>query len=125
MQDAFENWMDNRARDVRGTWFDGKVVGVTQPGRQEAIGAIVEYDELTLAPEPENSFDRDAIAVRSPAGEQIGYLDKRLAGEITRRTQHQGMAVRCFVRCVRDTPSGKGVSFGLLQWKQTDQPAVL
>lgn len=116
MQDAFENWMDRKAREVNGSWFDGKVVGVTQPGRQEAIRTLTDYDELTLDPEPDNPFDPSAIAVRTPDGAQVGYLEKRLAGEVTRRVLKKGMAVQCFVRCIRTTPSGYGVSFGLLQY---------
>ncbi len=116
MQDAFENWMDAEARKVRGEWFDGKVVGVTQPGRQEAIGILAPYDELELEPEPENPYDRNAIAVRNRLGEQIGYLDKRLAEDLTRRLA-QGLTVRAYVRCLRECPSGYGVSFGLLQYR--------
>jgi hypothetical protein len=37
-----------------------------------------------LKPEPENKFDPNAVAIcRSDNGEQLGYLEARLASEVT------------------------------------------
>ena len=122
MQDAFEDWMDERAREVQGSWFDGKVAGVSRDNpngssRQAIARALQPQDELQLVPEPDNPYDPNAIAVYTADNEQVGYLEARLAGELTRRRQ-KGRQARCFVRTVREGYSGTcGVSFGLLEWQ--------
>jgi hypothetical protein len=46
---------------------------------------------LELRPEPENRYDANAIAVcRRSTGEQLGYLDRRLASEVTRDLKKYG-----------------------------------
>jgi hypothetical protein len=117
MQDHFENWMDAAARELGGEWFDGKVAGVTQPGRQEIIRTLEPCEQLFLDPEPENSYDRNAIALRTETGDQVGYLDRRLAADVTRRLS-QGLKFQCRVRCVREVAGNYGVSFGLIQYRR-------
>jgi hypothetical protein len=55
------------------------------------------FDGLTLRPEPENEFDSNAIAVCvAKSGEQLGYLEARLAAEVTldrRKHSDRWMAV--------------------------------
>lgn len=121
MQDEFEDWMDLRAREVRGEWFDGKVAGMTfrnpdGSSRQIIASTLAPYDELELRPEPNNAFDSNAIALFTPEGEQVGYIEARLAGELTRRSL-KGKQARCFVRAVRERGDTMGVSFGLLEWQ--------
>ena len=121
MQDDFEDWMDARAREFQGEWFDAKVVGLTYPNadgsdRQEIARELQPQDELRLSPEPENRFDKHAIALLAPDGRQIGYCDSRLAGELTRRLA-QGLQIRAYVRAVRERNGQIGVGFGLLQYK--------
>lgn len=120
MQDDFENWMDERARELRGDWFDGKVAGITHENRdgssrQEAARSLETYDELELLPEPHNEYDPNAIALIAPDGRQVGYLESRLASEITRRMKRGGGA-KCFVRAVRESHGCAGVAFGLIKW---------
>lgn len=120
MQDAFEDWMDSKARDLRGEWFDGKVSGVTWDNpdgtsRQDIARTLNLYDELELMPEPGNVFDPNAIALYAPNGQQLGYLESRLAGEITRRMRRGGGA-KCFVRALRQRGDTVGVAFGLVRW---------
>lgn len=122
MQDEFEDFMDLLARECDGQWFYGKVAGVTWPNpdgssRQEIAATLVERDELSLMAEPENAFDANAIAVHSPDGDQVGYLEGRLARELTHRMK-QGVRARCFVRGTRSRCGTTGVSFGLLQWTE-------
>ena len=121
MQDAFENWMDAKAREFRGEWFDAKAAGVTWDNadgssRQTIARGLSEYDELELRPEPNNPFDKNAIALFTQDGLQVGYLEGRVAGEVTRRMNTGGSA-RCFVRAVRERGSVCGVSFGLLRYQ--------
>jgi hypothetical protein len=121
MQDDFENWMDQRARDLRGDWFDGKVAGITWnnpdgSSRQVIASRLATYDELDLVPQPDNPFDPNAIAVMAPDGQQVGFLDSRLAGEISRRMKRGGGA-KCFVRAVRESYGCAGVAFGLVKWE--------
>ena len=119
MQDPFENWMDVQARALGGDWFDGKVVGVTRDNpdgssRQKIARMLSERDELELRPEPKNPFDKNAIAVYTSAGKQIGYLEARLAAEFTRR-RAKGVVAHCYVRAIREGREICGVSFGLAQ----------
>lgn len=70
--------------------FPTKVVGVTRKNndgtsRQKIIKQLRTGQELELVPEPDNPFDSDAIKVCTKRGEQVGYLEARLAGEVARR----------------------------------------
>ena len=73
-------------------WFWAKVAGVTHENedgtsRQEILKRCEKLEFLRLKPEPGNPVDRDAIAVLRRNGEQLGYLDRRLAGETHNRIQ--------------------------------------
>lgn len=121
MQDAFEDWMDERAREVQGEWFDGKVAGMTHrnpdgSSRQQIALGLAPHDELMLEAEPHNPYDANAIAVMTTEGLQVGFLEARLAREVTLRWK-RCMRTRCFVRAVRQRGDIAGVSFGLLQWQ--------
>jgi hypothetical protein len=52
--------------------------------RIAAIKRCEMLDVLDLVPDPENEFDKNAIGVVSAAWEQLGYLEARLAGEVSR-----------------------------------------
>ena len=121
MQDAFEDWMDERAREVQGQWFDGKVAGMTWSNpdgssRQEIARTLLPCDELMLVAEPDNPYDANAVAVFTADGAQVGYLEARLARELTLRWK-RCIETRCFVRALRQRGDIAGVSFGLLQWQ--------
>ncbi len=58
-----------------------KVAGVTYEGRQSVIAFCHAGDDVTLRREPENRYDRNAIAVDSKFG-QIGYVPKALAAHL-------------------------------------------
>jgi hypothetical protein len=125
IQDDFEDWMDQKARACGGSWFDGKVAGIShrnadQTSRQQIASTLGPYDELQLAPEPENPFDPKAVALLTPGGEQVGYLDARLAAEVTRQAI-KGIRSRCFVRAVRQSGTCFGCSFGLMQYRPAAQ----
>lgn len=78
-----------RPSDGETRTFATKVVGVTRKNvddrsRQDVIRDCVIGDDVLLVPEPDNPVDPDAIAVYRSNGHQIGYLDARLAGEVSR-----------------------------------------
>lgn len=69
--------------------FYSRLVGVSFPNpdgtkRTTHIRKCRVCDDLLLVPQPENQFDRYAIAVTRGTGEQIGFLDRRCAGEVSR-----------------------------------------
>ncbi|NQZ75635.1 MAG: hypothetical protein HRT61_05915 [Ekhidna sp.] len=69
--------------------YETKVVGVSKDNaddtsRQQIIHEeVAEGDRLSLRKEPGNPFDPHAIQVLSSKGNQIGYLNKKLAEEIS------------------------------------------
>lgn len=69
--------------------FYTKVAGVTFENRQSTIrrlyrfGELDEGTELILKREPDNPFDRNAVAVLTQEGESLGYLSKDLAEQLS------------------------------------------
>jgi hypothetical protein len=69
--------------------FYTKIVGVSHRNRdgtlrRPAIKRCEMLDELDLIAEPDNEFDKNAIGIFSLEGKQLGYLEARLAGEVSR-----------------------------------------
>lgn len=62
--------------------FHTKLAGVTFEGRQEIVGRVDAGMPLRLERQPDNPFDPNAIALFEPRGEQIGFLNRRLAGAL-------------------------------------------
>jgi hypothetical protein len=67
-------------------WFWGKVAGVTHTNpdgssRQKILHRCQVREMLNLTLEPNNPVDPKAVAVLRQTGEQLGYLDRRLAAE--------------------------------------------
>ncbi len=58
--------------------------------RAKIIDECSALESLDLISEPDNRFDPNAIAVRRTTGEQLGYLESRLAGEVTRDQSKHG-----------------------------------
>jgi HIRAN domain-containing protein len=85
----FERAFDAGFAGLTDKRFYTKVAGTTFPNpdgssRPAVIEACKTIDSLMLRAEPDNPFDPNAIAVCRKNGDQLGYLDRRLAGEITR-----------------------------------------
>lgn len=59
--------------------FHTKLAGVSFEGRQDVVSALVPGAPLRLVRQPDNEFDPNAIAVLDPRGEQVGFLNRRLA----------------------------------------------
>ena len=121
-RDPFDRFMDAAAHAVEGAWFHGKVAGTGHPNedgssRQGVIACLQPLVELTLDPDPDNQYDPNAIRVLAPCGLQIGFLEARLAREVTNRRQ-KGIVAICYFRQVRTGDNGiHGVVFGLLQYQ--------
>ena len=106
----------SRRRDERDkptiTHRYSKVAGVTKPNRdgsnrQVAIGKCQSGEPLDLVPEPDNPNDKDAIAVYSSAGQQIGYLHSDLAQDVLDRGD-MGSDFCCYVTEVTGGESTAG-----------------
>ncbi|MBI4744922.1 MAG: single-stranded-DNA-specific exonuclease RecJ, partial [Actinobacteria bacterium] len=62
--------------------FHTKIVGVTFEERQEVISILSPGMPLSLIREPENPYDKNAIKVRDNYGQDIGFLNARLAKQL-------------------------------------------
>lgn len=60
-----------------------KVVGVTFDGRQNVIRRLRIGEMLELEREPDNPHDPNAVKVIRKTGEQIGYLNRELAKDVS------------------------------------------
>ncbi len=76
--------------------FYTKVAGASHQNddgssRTQIIKKCKEFECLNLIWEQDNKFDSNAVAVRRvPSGEQLGYLETRLAGEVVREMGKRG-----------------------------------
>jgi single-stranded-DNA-specific exonuclease len=59
--------------------FHTKLAGVSFEGRQEVVARLAPGVPLRLARQPENEFDTNACALFDPFGDQVGFLNRRLA----------------------------------------------
>jgi single-stranded-DNA-specific exonuclease len=59
--------------------FHTKLAGVSFEGRQDVVTRLEPGAPLRLLRQPDNEFDPNAIAVMAPTGEQVGFLNRRLA----------------------------------------------
>lgn len=68
--------------------------------RQEIIARCSQLEELVMTEEPENVHDQFAVKVVTKHGEQVGYLDSRLAREV-------GSGWRCYVASINGGAGSK------------------
>lgn len=100
--------------------FHTKIVGVTFEGRQEVIKSkCKEGIELELRREPDNKYDKNAVAVcvsydddidGTSGKEQIGYLNKDLAAEIA-PLMDSGIGYKCVIENI--TGGSNDMSYGV------------
>lgn len=62
--------------------FHTKLAGVTFEGRQERIARLAPATPLRLERQPDNPHDQWACALHDPAGEQVGFFNRRLAAAL-------------------------------------------
>ena len=68
---------------VKGRVISTRVVGVTFEGRQEVVAKLQMGDRIWLEMEPDNPCDHNAIKVCRSNGEQVGYINRKLAEDIS------------------------------------------
>lgn len=79
-QKAISYLKDDFYRDIgEKEEFYTKVVGVTFEDRQEVVATLCEGEKLLLVRERENIYDQNAVRVENQSGQQLGYLNARLA----------------------------------------------
>jgi hypothetical protein len=81
-----ERWLKQRYPDAD-KWIFTKVAGVSHRNRsgsyrQRILRRCSAPEELRLVGEPDNPVDPNAIAVCRENGEQLGYLNRRLAADM-------------------------------------------
>jgi hypothetical protein len=81
--------------------FKTKIVGVTRKNedgtiRQELLEALETGEVVTLERDPFNEYDENAIEVHNAYGEQLGFLGKRLAADLSPKLD-SGMQASCVV----------------------------
>lgn len=62
--------------------FHTKLAGVTFEGRQTVLGRLSPGDPLRIEREPDNAHDSCACAVFDAAGDQVGFLNRRLSAAL-------------------------------------------
>ncbi len=104
--------------------YNSKLVGVTFEGRQAVISTLKGNEPLRVRREPENEYDKNAVAVDVKVGEEllpIGYIAKDKNLEIA-KSMDAGIPVEIVMSGIT---GGDGKSFGVnieLQYNQA--PAV-
>jgi HIRAN domain-containing protein len=96
---AREEWLKQHYPDSD-KWIFTKVVGVSHKNsdgsyRKKVIRRCRVQEELQLVPEPDNPFDSTAVAVCRANGEQLGYLNQRLAADMHRWMENGQHLGRC------------------------------
>ena len=62
--------------------FHTKLAGVTFEGRQDVLARVSAGTPLRLVRQPDNPFDANACALFDPHGDQVGFLNRRLAAAL-------------------------------------------
>ncbi|MDR3687008.1 MAG: single-stranded-DNA-specific exonuclease RecJ [Coriobacteriia bacterium] len=62
--------------------FHTKLAGVTFEGRQGVLERVSAGTPLRLVRQPDNPYDANAIAMFDPQGDQVGFLNRRLAAAL-------------------------------------------
>jgi len=103
--------------------FYKNLVGVSFNNRKANIRTLKEHQELHLLPEPTNPIDPNAIIVTDLQGRDIGHLDARLAGEVS-RSLAKGVHWHCYVRRVLHTKGTDHYGATICLVKHTKEPSV-
>lgn len=74
------------------------IVGVTYDGRQELIKKLQVNEEVKLIREPQNPYDKNAVAVFAGTN-QRGYLSREKAEKIA-LSMDAGTKYKCYVTAV-------------------------
>lgn len=80
-----------------------RVVGVSFGTRQAVINELAVGDTVYLYKEPENQFDKHAVAVKTTEGDSVGYLSRETAAAVHHRICDSGTEAK--VSSVGRSPS--------------------
>ena len=103
--------------------FFSKIAGVSHSNddgssRQRIISRCRVGEPLTLKRDPTNPYDANAIRVHRKNGEQLGYLDRRVASQLARDLDN-GTEIPC---CISSLTGGgeytRGVNIYLGEWSE-------
>lgn len=95
-----------------------RVVGVTFENRQSIIASLTGSEPCRLQPEPENVYDKNAIAVHVATKDgikHIGYLKKELAAQVAPALD--GEPVMCKIHEITggfETSDGETAAYGVV-----------
>lgn len=98
---------------VHGRIVTTKVVGVSFEDRQEVIARLHFGDRVWLEQETDNPHDPNAILVTRNNGEQIGYLNRHLASNLSTYFEKYGRPVIGKVRLLTGS-AYDGYSLGVV-----------
>ncbi len=90
--------------------FHTKLAGVTFEGRQDVLCRVAAGTPLRLERQPENPYDANAIALFDAEGDQVGFLNRRLAAALAPAID---AGVVYDVEVTDVTGGGEGRSFGV------------
>ena len=62
--------------------ISSRVVGVSFGTRQAVINELAAGDTVWLVKEPDNQYDKHAVAVETAEGESVGYLSRETAAAV-------------------------------------------
>lgn len=115
--EAREEWLKQHYPESD-KWIFTKVVGVSHRNnngsyRKRIIRRCGVPEELRLVPEPDNPFDSNAIAVCRANGEQLGYLNQRLAADMHRWMEDGQHWVAVLTQILGDDPTRVGALLSL------------
>jgi len=119
--EAREEWLKQRYPDAD-KWIFTKVVGVSHrnndgSSRRTIIWRCKAPEELQLVPEPDNPFDSNAVAVCRANGEQLGYLNQRLAEDMHRLLENGQHWVAVLTQIIGNDPTRVGAILALVRRK--------
>lgn len=127
--EARKEWLKQRYPDGD-KWIFTKVVGVSHKNsdgsyRRKIIRRCRVPEELQLVPEPDNPFDSNAIAVCRANGEQLGYLNQRLAADMHRWMGNGQQWVAVLTQIIGNDPPGVGAILSLVRKKAAPETSQL
>jgi hypothetical protein len=73
-------------------YFFSKIAGVSHlnkdgTSRQLILEQVQQFENLLMRPEPDNPVDPEAVMLVRASGQQVGYLEARVAHETTSRVR--------------------------------------
>ena len=106
--DDFDYYVSRKPSKTFG--FHTKIVGVTHGNRQQLIKSLKIGDVLTFQREPNNQYDRNAIAIMTTTGEQLGYISKELAEKLAPKMD---IGINFEVKVSNITGGTNGMNYGV------------